>query len=226
MTSKQHAILVDLNTNPHPISTAAKQLKERLEVIILEIIEAAETTMIAFGLDAYGTRYRMGTFMWDRLFTSLPRILAENENWEASTKSNVLMLNTSAEGVCFNFWIPKVDSDNRVPTGAKWIKKIIKNGEWLFLNENVREIVSAGEPLLIAYDVTPQDGLGKITINQLIHDGKDFFSPTVVELYDSNAESRPIAPQETIPPAKIAKSNVTVQKGTSNEGIQLKKAIK
>lgn len=226
MTSKQRSILVDLNTKPYPVSAAAKQLKERMGVIIQEIIDASETTMIAFELDSYGTKYRMGTFIWNRLFTSLPQILAEDEKWTFSTKSNVLMLSTNIGGIFFNFCLPKVDPDTRIPTGAKSVKEAVKHGEWLFLDENLREMTSSAEPILLTYDITPQDGLGKITLNELTYmGGKDFHAVTIAELYDSaTAENLSIAPQEKILPAKVAKGTVTVQK--SDEEIQPAKAMK
>lgn len=226
MTNKQRSILVDLNTKPHPISAAAKQLKERMEVIVQEIIAASETTMIAYGLDAYGNKYRVGTFIWARLFTSLPQILAEDKNWSFSTKSNVLILSTNIDGLIFNFHIPKVDSDSRVPTGAKSVKEAVKYGEWLFLDESLRELKSSSEPILLTYDITPQEGLGKITVNELTYmGGKDFLSVTMAELYDSaTAENMHVVPQEKILPAKITMGTVTVQK--SNEEIHPSKAIK
>lgn len=223
MTNQQRALLIDIDHKHLPSSADALELKKRLEVIVQEVIEAAETTMIAQDLDQYGNRYRMGTFMWARLFTSLPQILAGDEDWDFSIKSNILTLRTIVNGVVFKFNIPKVDPDNRVPTGSKGIKDAVKNGEWLYLDDGLRELASSCEPLLIGYDLTPQDGLGRVTINELSPlGGKDFYSLTIATLYDASNTIDVVVPQETVAPAKVARVTKTAQKESRNAVNQAK----
>lgn len=215
MTSKQRAVLVDLNTKPYPVTSEAAELKKRLNgIIIPEIIETCEVAMISNGLDEYGTNYRLGTFTWNRLFTSLPLLLADNPVWHVRTSSNVLILSTNINGLVFNFHIPKVDPHNRIPTGGSSVKMAAKDpAQCLFLSDELRENYYASAPLFIGYDITPKNGLGTITINQLIHlGGNTLISETIATLYSSEDAQAIEVPAESVKPAKVTKTEVKIQK--------------
>lgn len=175
-------------------------------VIIPEIRGAAEESLRAYeqGARPDGTNnfdnYMLGCSCWCNVYNRLNRELDNHPFFTKKSYKKVLTISCPNGEAELKFYVSRVDEKGRVPCSGKSIK--VQLQKQAFLSAEVQDVIahSGSSILMIGYDITTLDGLGKITLDMLSAvDRKHFQSDTLHTFEGKDARiTKQHAPQEEI----------------------------
>lgn len=194
------------------------QMLEQIEKVILPFIrQSAETALKAYEATrrpdgtSYSDNWVLGCTCWRILFNALNQELDAYPSFKKEVCNNVMKITIQNNDEPFSFYIYRVNEDTRIPKGAKSLKRYLQ--ERLWLSDEIRDTVlkrSNGVNVL-GYDISIESGLGHISLDRLVANGKNKFEP--VNLYNFSTPASPdtqtVASGSSIEPEEISKPAVT-----------------
>lgn len=185
-------------------------------VIIPEIKGAAEDSLHAF---AQGARpdggnnfdnWFIGCACWCSLYKRLDLELTDHPFFTKKTYRRVLTITCPNGDKELTFYVYRVDEERRVPRGGRSIKLQLQ--PQFFLSDELKDIISRSPKTVyvIGYDISIENGLGKITFDMLSATDKNHFQSDTIFVFEE--ENIPVSslhiPQENIETPTVTREGV------------------
>lgn len=165
--------------------------------IIPHVIEAAKETLIAYAQSKYFDNYMIGCSCWSNLNNRIYENLLMDDYFTVIRKNNVIKISASNDDTLIDFYCHRVSQQTRIPTGGKSLKVSIQ--QQLFLSDEIQELIANGQKAIftLGYDISGENGLGKITFDMLSAIDKKTYQATTIHAfeYDTEIASTIIMPQ-------------------------------
>lgn len=173
--------------------------------IIPELIEAGQRVLASYEQDTENySNYMIGCCCWDNVFTRLERICATSDFFHGIPHKKVLEINAMADGVPISFYVSRVAPETRIPPSGRSIKRVLQGQ--LFLSEELSHFMTDKGIYTLGYDISAQQGFGKITFDLLTPVGHNAYQAVTIFTFDVDINS---GTYKNVTPEEITRKQIT-----------------
>lgn len=135
--------------------------------------------------DNFATAYTFGTGCFGYLDSRVDQLLKESSGFKVESVFGITRIVWEEDGVAFRFHLNRVDPDSRLFKSGNGIKAVLREKwrqGWLLPEAEARSLAPDGFVHNLGYDASPENGLGRITLDRIRHlSGIDYEVKTLHE---------------------------------------------
>lgn len=135
--------------------------------------------------DNFATAYTFGTGCFGYLDSRVDQLLKDDSGFKVESVNNITRIVWTSEEAVFRFHLNRVEPDSRLFKSGNGIKAVLREKWrqcWLFPEDEARSLAPDGYIHNLGYDASPENGLGRITLDRIRHlSGADYEVKTLYE---------------------------------------------